>query len=74
LGLSEGFAFWFAYIMTRPLGASFADWFGRPHSLGGFGLGTGRISLILAVIIVGFVAYLTVRRKDIKRSTAHPRE
>jgi uncharacterized membrane-anchored protein len=73
-GLSEVFAFWFAYIMTRPLGASFADWFGRPHSLGGFGLGTGRISLILAVIIVGFVAYLTVRRKDIKRSTAHPRE
>ena len=73
-GLSEVFAFWFAYIMTRPLGASFADWFGRPHSLGGFGLGTGRISLILAVIIVGFVTYLTVTHKGIKGNIAHPRE
>lgn len=65
--LNEVFAFWFAYIVTRPLGASFADWFGRPHSLGGFGLGTGLISLILAVIIAGFVAYLTVSHKDVKR-------
>ena len=25
-------AFWFAYVMTRPLGASFADWMGKPTS------------------------------------------
>ena len=56
-------AFWLAYILTRPLGASFADWFGKARDLGGVGLGTGLISLILAVLIVGFVAYLTVRPK-----------
>lgn len=66
LGLSEIFAFWFAYIVTRPLGASFADWIGRPRNLGGLGLGTGQISLILAILIIGFVGYLTVTRKDVK--------
>ena len=63
-GLNGVFAFWFAYIMTRPLGASFADWFGRPKDFGGFGVGTGRISLILAVIIIAFVGYLSVTHKD----------
>ncbi|HEX5417709.1 MAG TPA: hypothetical protein VFZ25_18785 [Chloroflexota bacterium] len=60
------FAFWFAYIMTRPLGASFADWTGRAPDLGGIGIGTGRISVILAVLIIVFVAYLTVTRFDVK--------
>ncbi len=64
-GLNAIFAFWFAYIMTRPLGASFADWFGKAKSVGGMGLGTGPISLVLAVLIIGFVAYLTVTRKDV---------
>lgn len=58
--------FWAAYIVTRPLGASFADWIGRSHNLGGLGFGTGQVSLILAVAIVSFVSYLTVTRKDIK--------
>ncbi len=65
-GLNEILAFWFAYIVTRPLGASFADWMGRPHSLGGIGLGTGQVSLGLAILIIGFVGYLTVTRKDMK--------
>lgn len=74
-GLNGVFAFWFAYIMTRPLGASFADWFGRPRSFGGMGLGTGLISLILAVIIVGFVAfaYLTVTHWDVEGASRYPR-
>ena len=41
------FAFWFAYVVTRPLGASFADWMGKPVSLGGLGWGQGRVSLVL---------------------------
>ena len=65
-GLNAILAFWFAYIVTRPLGASFADWLGRPHCLGGLGLGTGPVSLVLAIVIVGFVGYLTVTRKDVK--------
>jgi uncharacterized membrane-anchored protein len=63
-GLNGVFAFWFAYIMTRPLGASFADWFGRPQGFGGIGVGTGRTSIILAVIIVAFVGYLSITHRD----------
>lgn len=59
-------AFWLAYIMTRPFGASFADWFGKPI-LGGIGLGDGKVTLVLTVLIIGFVGYLTVTRKDIPR-------
>ncbi len=65
-GLNAILAFWFAYIVTRPLGASLADWIGRPHSLNGLGLGTGPVSLGLALVIGGFVGYLTVTRKDSK--------
>ncbi len=71
--LNAIFAFWFAYVMTRPLGASFADWLGKPRSASGVGLGTGLISLVLAVLIVGFVGYLTVTRKDTKDATTAPR-
>src|SRR3984957_10545997 len=38
------FAFWFAYIVTRPLGASFADWFSKPTAQTGLGLGDGTVS------------------------------
>ena len=65
--LNEVGAFWFAYIVTRPLGASFADWTGRAPSLGGIGVGTGLVSLILALLIIGFVGYLTVTRKDTQK-------
>ncbi len=64
-GLNEIVAFWFAYIMTRPLGASFADWLAKPY-LGGLGLGDAKVSLVLTILIIGFVGYLTVTRKDIK--------
>jgi uncharacterized membrane-anchored protein len=65
-GLNEIVAFWLAYILTRPLGASFADWVGRSRSLGGLGLGTGSVSLCLTILIIGFVGYLTVTHKDSK--------
>ncbi|MDR3541430.1 MAG: hypothetical protein P4L69_10760 [Desulfosporosinus sp.] len=66
-GLNEIFAFWFAYVMTRPLGASFADWFGMPKSVSGLGYGRGLVSIILTIFIVFFVGYLTVSRKDVQR-------
>jgi uncharacterized membrane-anchored protein len=50
--------------MTRPLGASFADWTGKARSLGGIGIGDGPIAAILAALIIGLVAYLTVSRSD----------
>ncbi len=66
LGLNEIFAFWFAYIMTRPFGASFADWVGVSHARGGLAWGTGLISLVLLVIILSLVGYLAVTCKDIE--------
>lgn len=64
-GLNEILAFWCAYIVTRPLGASFADWAGRDQSAGGLGLGTGWVSLVLMIVIVIAVGYLSVTHKDI---------
>ncbi|HEV2412643.1 MAG TPA: hypothetical protein VGS28_02440 [Candidatus Saccharimonadales bacterium] len=58
------FAFWFAYIITRPLGASFADWFGVPHYLGGLNFGRGNISLVLTALIVVFVTFLAITHRD----------
>jgi uncharacterized membrane-anchored protein len=60
------FAFWFAYVVTRPLGASFADWVSKPRSASGLGWGDGRVSLVLIVVIVAFVAYVAITRKDIQ--------
>lgn len=69
-GLNEIFAFWFAYIMTRPVGASFSDWISVPKSRGGLSLGEGPVSLVLAIIIVVLVGYLTISRKDIAAKEA----
>lgn len=66
-GLNDIFAFWFAYVMTRPLGASFADWFGKPKSITGLGYGDGIVAAILTILIVAFVGYLSVSRKDVQR-------
>ncbi|MHB1668239.1 MAG: COG4705 family protein [Thiomonas sp.] len=68
-GLNEIFTFWFAYVMTRPMGASFADWFDKPLSMGGLGYGDGLVSLVLTTLIVAVVAYLTFSRQDIKASS-----
>lgn len=63
-------AFWLAYVLTRPLGATFADWLGRARSLSGLGLGTGAVGLCLTILIVVLVGYLTVTHKDVVREAA----
>lgn len=63
-GLNAILAFWAAYVLTRPLGASFADWLAVSHVRGGLDLGTGPVSLALAALIALCVAYLSVTRKD----------
>ena len=62
-------AFWLAYILTRPLGASFADWIGVSHARGGLAWGTGPVSLVLFILIVCFVTYLAISRKDTRVRT-----
>jgi uncharacterized membrane-anchored protein len=64
LRLNAIVAFWFAYIVTRPLGASFADWMGKSHRVGGLALGDGVVSFGLTVLIVGFVGYVSVTGID----------
>lgn len=63
--LNAIFAFWFAYIMTRPLGASIGDYLSQPRSEGGLGLGTVGTSALFLAAILGLVIYLTVTRKDV---------
>ena len=58
--------FWIAYVATRPLGASFADWMGKPQSAGGLGWGDGPVALTLTLAIVCLVGYLTVTRCDVQ--------
>ena len=67
LGWDEVFSFWFAYVMTRPLGASFADWFGKPAHKGGLGIGTIPVAVTLTIIIVLLVGYITLTRRDVNR-------
>lgn len=55
LGLNPVIAFWMAYIVTRPLGASIADWVGKPVIRTGLGLGDGTITAVLAVMFIGVV-------------------
>ena len=64
LGLNEILAFWTAYVLTRPLGASFADWLAVSHARGGLGWGTVPVSLGLSVLIVGFVIYISVNQRE----------
>ena len=66
-GLNAVAAFWFAYVVTRPLGASFADYFGRARSLSGAGFGSGRVAIIVAIAVAIGVGYLAVTRRDIQR-------
>jgi uncharacterized membrane-anchored protein len=59
-------SFWWAYVLTRPLGASFADWVGVSGARGGLAVGTGLVSLVLAGAIVVLVSSLAVSKCDLK--------
>jgi uncharacterized membrane-anchored protein len=61
LGLGSVVAFWWAYIVTRPLGASVADWLSKPIGHGGLGYGDGTVALALLAITVGLVGAISVR-------------
>jgi uncharacterized membrane-anchored protein len=65
-------AFWLAYIATRPLGASFADWMGVSQVRGGLDLGAGPVSLALVVLIVGCVSRRSPRFHSTDSSMSVP--
>ena len=62
-------AFWLAYILTRPLGASLGDYLSQARSDGGLGLGTTVTSAIFLVTILALVVYLAITRRD---QAGHP--
>jgi uncharacterized membrane-anchored protein len=66
-GLNPIVAFWTAYVLTRPLGASVADWLGKPTDVGGLGLGSQWVSLVLAAAIAVLVTFLAVTGADTQR-------
>jgi uncharacterized membrane-anchored protein len=66
-GLNAIAAFWMSYVVTRPLGASFADYISKPHDLSGINFGDGPTAIVFAVAVFVLVAYLAVARPDIQR-------
>jgi uncharacterized membrane-anchored protein len=60
-------AFWVAYILTRPLGASVGDYLSQPLSNHGLGLGTVVTSAVFLMAILGLVIFLTLTRLDAPR-------
>jgi uncharacterized membrane-anchored protein len=69
-GLGSIAAFWMSYVVTRPLGASFADWISKPVKATGLGFGDGPTAVLFAVAVFAFVSYLAIARPDIQAADA----
>ena len=74
LGLDAVLAFWIAYILTRPLGASLGDYLSQSRADGGLGLGATATSAGFLVAILIVVIYLAVTRKDFIEEPPTPTE
>ena len=68
-GLGAVAAFWMSYVVTRPLGASYADWISKPKSTTGLAFGDGRTAVVFAVAVLAVVVHLAIARPDVQRST-----
>jgi uncharacterized membrane-anchored protein len=67
LDLNSVSAFWMSYVLTRPLGASFADYLSKPHNLSGIDFGNGPTAAICFAAVAVLVAYLAIARPDIQQ-------
>jgi uncharacterized membrane-anchored protein len=65
-GMNEVLAFWAAYVLTRPLGASIADWAAVEPHRGGLGVGAGGVSVILAAVVLLLIRLLARTRMDVR--------
>jgi uncharacterized membrane-anchored protein len=70
LGLNGVAAFWMSYVITRPLGASFADYISKPKNTSGINFGDGPTAIVFAVAVFVLVAYLALARPDIQKPLA----
>jgi uncharacterized membrane-anchored protein len=66
LGLNATVAFWASYVLTRPLGASVADWLGKPKSQGGVDWGDGTVFGLGLALFAVLVAYLALTHRDVE--------
>lgn len=71
-GLNSIAAFWAAYVVTRPLGASFADYISKPHALSGIDFGDGPTAIVFAAAVLILVTYLAIARPDIQPAVSAP--
>jgi uncharacterized membrane-anchored protein len=71
-GLNPVVAFWAAYVITRPLGASIADWLGKPQDRTGLGAGDGVVSLLGLAVFAALVAWTAYAKRDIQRPAGDP--
>lgn len=71
-GLNAVLAFWAAYILTRPFGASMGDFLTATPKDGGLGLGTNGTSLLFLAVIVGVVGWFTVQQRRPEASASLP--
>jgi uncharacterized membrane-anchored protein len=67
LGLNGIAAFWMSYVITRPLGASFADYISKPKDLSGINFGNGPTAIVFAAAVFVLVCYLALARPDIQQ-------
>ena len=65
LGLDPMLAFWIAYIMTRPMGASMGDFLSQSPANGGLALGATVTSLIFLLAILLIVIFLSITKQDL---------
>jgi len=68
--INEILAFWTAYVLTRPLGASFADWFSKPKAIGGLDHGDGHTAILLGLIFFVLVLFMTFNARERKLEKA----
>jgi uncharacterized membrane-anchored protein len=66
------FSFWFAYVITRPVGASIADYFSKGHDLSGIAFGDWQTALVLTLVVVVLVGYTAKARDDIQGPDLEP--
>ena len=70
LGVNPVLTFWVAYILTRPIGASFADYFGKPKDISGMGLGNSTTSIVALILVVASFIYMSRSGIDQPRARA----
>ena len=69
-GMNAVTAFWCAYVVTRPLGASLADYFSKPHHLSGLNYGDGPTAVVMLALLVILIVYTAFARYDIQQPPA----